>query len=461
MKPIISATAVALTFVTLIGTAHGHGYMFEPPTRNYDAWLNGMDSGSQEGVPPREYCTHCLNTKGPGSVCGTSENGINYDVWLDSLGDPMPWNSNGRVYGEGATITISSFLVAHHTGHMEVKACPMGSASTQECFDEPGHILEFVEDLAYDMPKDENYPERGYYYGSQEFNNNAFSMQFKLPEGLVGEEVLLQWWYYTANSCTPEGYAEYFGANSDLPEDFWNSSMDICTDEQWTPVFYSGAWPERFVNCAEVTIVQGGGPVETPTASPVTSTPDPTPPPTNPPTKKKSKCKKDSKRKFKLFDGIEDDDTYSAGTKLTCKDVKKEKNVTTKTQLCSTLARVKGKKKKISKICPRACGCEKEEGPTAAPAESPTPPDNGGGCCSNDYKTCASWCSESQSMCESSACTGMIWLDDGTLENDTCEPRWGTCTDTGDAGCCEGLVCKSSSSTDWKQCLAPEDPDPN
>ncbi len=153
MKFLFSASTTALGLSTLIGNAHGHGYMFEPLTRNYYAWLNGLSWGTQGGIPDKEYCTHCLNTKGPGSVCGTSEGGINYDVWLDSKGEPMPWNSNGNFYRQGDVITIGSFLQAHHTGHMEVRACPNGRQSTQECFDLPEHRLEFVEDLLFDMPK--------------------------------------------------------------------------------------------------------------------------------------------------------------------------------------------------------------------------------------------------------------------------------------------------------------------
>ena len=146
--------ASSLTALNIISLAHGHGYMFEPISRNYYAQLFGLEWGNQPNVPNKEYCYHCLNTKGPGQVCGTSEGGINYDVWEDSLGQPVSWNSNGNVYGEGDFITIGSFLTAHHTGHMEVRACPMGRASTQECFD--SNILEFVEDLSYGMPKGKN-----------------------------------------------------------------------------------------------------------------------------------------------------------------------------------------------------------------------------------------------------------------------------------------------------------------
>lgn len=403
MKFLLSTTA-ALAFANLIGNTHGHGYMFEPLSRNYYAWLNGVSWGTAREAPPKEYCTHCLNTKGPGSVCGTSENGINYDGWLDTLGLPMSWNSNGNVYREGAEITVSSFLASHHTGHMEVRACPDGRGSTQECFDKPENRLTFVEDLMYDMPQDEDHPERGYYYGSAEFNNQEFSMRWKLPDGMVGNEVLLQWWYFTANSCTPEGYANYYGANSGLGQDFWNPEIADCTPEQWTEEFYAGDWPERFVNCAEVTVVSedpndfinvdvgiGSPPPPVSTQAPVVivETPEIVPPviQTQPPT-------------------------------------------------------------------------EAPQTPET-PVAPETPEIFGEGCCSNDYKTCATWCSESKDQCESSACVNMKWLNNGAISSDaTCEPRWGGCTNTGDAGCCEGLVCKGNSPY-YKQCLAPAETAPN
>jgi len=252
MKLLLTSAAL----LNLAAQIRGHGYLLDPISRNYYSYLFGLDFGTEPDKPSKDYCFHCLNTKGPGSVCGTSEQGVNYDEWLDSLGQPVSWNSNGNIYGEGDVITVNSFLASHHTGHMELRACPMGRASTQDCFDQ--HVLEFVEDInSYDvkMPKDNNHPERGYYYGSQAFNNQAFSMRFRLPQGLVGEEVLLQWLYVTANSCSPEGYAEYYSLNSDLPQDFWNPQLPTCTPEQFPPAFFTGDSPERFVNCAEITVV--------------------------------------------------------------------------------------------------------------------------------------------------------------------------------------------------------------
>jgi len=105
---------------------HGHGYIVNPISRNYYSHLHGLPSPEFDrvpGVPDAGYCYHCLNTKKAGSVCGTSEQGIDYDAWLDSTNNPMPWNHNGNIYQEGAIITFESYLQSHHTGHLELKAC--------------------------------------------------------------------------------------------------------------------------------------------------------------------------------------------------------------------------------------------------------------------------------------------------------------------------------------------------
>jgi hypothetical protein len=174
-----------LVLLPLVAHVRGHGYQSSPRSRNWYANEEGIE-GSQAGVPSREYCPHCLNTNN--GVCGVSTN-YDYDDWIDSQGNPMPWNSQGT-YASGDLINVASTLRTHHNGHMEIKGCPAGRASTQECFDD--HVLTFVRDLIYDMPVDPAYPERGYYYGGQGGQFKDFLMEFLLPDSLVGEQVLLQ-----------------------------------------------------------------------------------------------------------------------------------------------------------------------------------------------------------------------------------------------------------------------------
>ena len=83
---------------------------------------------------------------------------ISIDDWLDSVNEPMPWLSTAT-YQAGESITLGVELKSHHLGHMEVRGCPVaaddatnGRASvTQDCFD--AHVLEFIEDVSYQMPK--------------------------------------------------------------------------------------------------------------------------------------------------------------------------------------------------------------------------------------------------------------------------------------------------------------------
>ena len=99
-------------------------------------------------------------------------------------------------------------LTAHHKGHFEVKACAIspGQVATQECFD--ANPLTFVEDKLYGAPVHPLYPGRAYIprtdfagltRGSD--GNYPFHHLFKLPNGLRGDLILLQWYYLTANSC--------------------------------------------------------------------------------------------------------------------------------------------------------------------------------------------------------------------------------------------------------------------
>eukprot|EP00536_Pseudo-nitzschia_multiseries_P017240 jgi/Psemu1/102333/gw1.1448.4.1 len=62
----------------------------------------------------------------------------------------MPWISQA-VYNPNDVIQVDTFLTAHHMGYLEVKACPQGRASSQQCFN--SYPLVFVKDLLYGMPK--------------------------------------------------------------------------------------------------------------------------------------------------------------------------------------------------------------------------------------------------------------------------------------------------------------------
>ena len=58
--------------------------MTTPRTRNEFAAQEGVDGGGTAGLPPREYCTHCLNTNT--GVCGSVSH---FDVKLYFLRLPI------------------------------------------------------------------------------------------------------------------------------------------------------------------------------------------------------------------------------------------------------------------------------------------------------------------------------------------------------------------------------------
>lgn len=146
----------------------------------------------------------------------------------------MPWISQD-VFVAGQEITVEHVYTTHHYGHITLAACDLGDSSTQTCFDNPDNWLEFVSDDTYAMPKDDAYPERGYLKritGSPV----TFSSTFKLPDGVFGDNVLLQWRYITANSCIPEGYVTYFqNAIADpsldvITSDWKGANLSPCTN---------------------------------------------------------------------------------------------------------------------------------------------------------------------------------------------------------------------------------------
>lgn len=204
--------------------------------------------------------------------------GSSYTVYKDSTGKPMPWISQ-ETYIEGQEIIVKHYYTTHHYGHITLSACNLGKSSTQDCFDNPDNWLEFVRDNSYDMPKDVNHPERGYLKrGPMDFES-----VFKLPDGVYGDEVLIQWRYITANSCLPEGYTDYFNwaiSNPDynvVPSDWKGGNMQACDKYPQDGSKPDGGAPEQFWNCMEVSIISGTPTVPTPTP------PSPTQGPTNTP----------------------------------------------------------------------------------------------------------------------------------------------------------------------------------
>lgn len=391
MKLTLASNAALVLASSFFPTVHvhGHAFMAEPETRNSFAKKSGTWS-QQAGVPPVETTPQGLNSNT--GVCGKQGGAKDYDIWLDSQGNPMPWQSHS-IYNKGDEIRVDVTVTAHHFGHFEVKACAMGSSSTQDCFDaNPLMYVSEIVDGRQGMPKDENNPHRAMLWG----DGLELSYMMKLPDNVAGEEVLLQFVYWTANNCNYDGYDEYFSITADIPpssNDSWNAGLSGCGDQSQIPMIRVGTViAEIFVNCAEVTVLGEQSPtppIPAPTMPrPTPALPAPTAPVPSP--------------------------TWRPAPSPVASPVP----------------------------APVA-------NPVASPVSEPTSSGgNGTGneCCSMNFKTCAGWGNASKENCEAQG--SMIWLENGNLGTE-CEAKDTACTASPES-CCPGLTCDGSK---WyKQC---------
>jgi hypothetical protein len=271
------------TWSSSIGSVHAHGYLKTPRSRNFVASQDGKSFGGTASTPAVEYCPHCLNRGGPLAACGLVDN-RNYDTPPNAIGGTMPTNIQGT-FRMGGTIEVDIVLTAHHMGHFEFHVCPLATAGeipTMECF--KSNPVTVIRDVLYGAPTDPNYPHRAYippltYPGiindtSGTVPGTLYRYVLQLPPNLQGNLVLLQWYYLTGNSCIHPGYETYpfpvaWGGN--LPG---NTGYCIVNDSDG-----GNGTPERFWNCAEISIVSSG-PIPPTTSTPISP---PSAPITNPP----------------------------------------------------------------------------------------------------------------------------------------------------------------------------------
>jgi len=269
------AYSVNILSILIVSYVEGHGYLKSPRSRNWVAQQDGVSNGgpASDGKPERDFCPHCLNSKLATNLCSQGNAATLYDKWKDINGNPMAWDSQGT-YNEGDEITVESVLTTNHAGHMDMYICPDGDDSTQECL--WNNPLTLIRDNLYGGPTDPTYPERAYYSNKE----TDFSFTYKLPEGVCGEKVLVQWRYITANSCFPPGYRDT-EVGQKLMELGWLRASDMSDcGYPYDPTGATGSGkPEQFWNCAEITI-KCSYPTISRAPTPIPQpTPDPTPPP--------------------------------------------------------------------------------------------------------------------------------------------------------------------------------------
>jgi len=243
-------TSFLIVSFCLAQKVRGHGYVESPRSRQWRAAEDGVWYGGTDSLPEKEDCPHCSNTKTSNGFCGKSGD-RDYDHPKNSFGGPLPPNVQA-VYTEGQIIDVIVNYSTNHRGHYMLFGCPDFESPTKSCFQQ--YPLEFIEDISMEniessqrgtanAPKDEHYPERGYVDPTAKKTH----MRFKLPQGLTGDLVLLQWHWVTGNSCRSAGYDEY-----PWPTNWEGDNMEACP--AYDALSQTGEGFEQFWNCIEIKI---------------------------------------------------------------------------------------------------------------------------------------------------------------------------------------------------------------
>lgn len=257
--------------------AQGHAFIYFPPMR-----------GGAFGNPDNGYCPHCLgSTNLPMPTCGK-------DKFLNYPSGPV------TKFSAGQQVEFEIRVTAHHKGHFQFRLCDqtmssaLGDLADQEaCLNE--HVLERVrpEEIHSDcqpndsrgdcQPFDEANPSYWYLPPAAGSMNAVYKFHYKLPDGVTCEKCTLQWWWSSANSCTPhpDAYRCYFQNMEALG---WNAAAwcgGACSFRGTCPASQGGAvlCGEQFKNCADVEITASGSGTSQ-TTQQATVAPSPVPGPT-------------------------------------------------------------------------------------------------------------------------------------------------------------------------------------
>ncbi|XP_072945000.1 uncharacterized protein [Epargyreus clarus] len=196
-----------LSIAAVVVSVAGHGRVLEPPGRA-SMWRMGFST-------PPNYDDDGLNCGGfhhqyavNGGKCGIC--GDPFDMPEPRAHEIGGTYGSGEIvahYDQGQVITVTVELSAYHKGYWEFRICKDPKRNDQECFEE--YILELEDGGTKYYP----------------WQDDTYTMKYRLPADLVCEHCVLQWRYTAGNNwghCRDGseglgcGNQENFGACSDI-----------------------------------------------------------------------------------------------------------------------------------------------------------------------------------------------------------------------------------------------------
>ncbi|XP_058823910.1 uncharacterized protein LOC131684787 [Topomyia yanbarensis] len=182
----IALVAVVAIVCHLIPAIGGHGMVLDPIARgsrwrcdtkapaNYDD--NGLFCGG--------YFAQWEQNGGKCGLCG--DNFADSTPRLHELGGHFGQGTIVRNYTMGAVIEVKVMITANHQGHFEFNLCDLsnGARENDACYEQ--------------IPLLDAENRRKWYLNST--LSGEYSVNLKLPEGLVCEHCVLQWTYVAGNN---------------------------------------------------------------------------------------------------------------------------------------------------------------------------------------------------------------------------------------------------------------------
>eukprot|EP00751_Fragilariopsis_kerguelensis_P049350 CAMPEP_0171042718 /NCGR_PEP_ID=MMETSP0736-20130129/46518_1 /TAXON_ID=186038 /ORGANISM="Fragilariopsis kerguelensis, Strain L26-C5" /LENGTH=663 /DNA_ID=CAMNT_0011491445 /DNA_START=22 /DNA_END=2012 /DNA_ORIENTATION=+ len=121
-----------------------------------------------------------------------------------------------------------------------------------------------------------------------------------------------------------------------------------------------------------------------------------------------------------------------------------------------------GLKLKLKELCPATCDHCPAKPPTDTPVvvvPTPTPPTDGNGCCSLDFKNCINYCGTDYNSCMTCNSNDIVgWIKSDAFQLNVGQ-RWTGCGESNNinhSGCCEGLTCQFPNGPYYSACLPPD-----
>lgn len=284
-----------LCLAAAAATAAGHGLLIEPRQRGSLNTQRNIPNAVMDPAAPIDYCPHCLNCGGVGSVMkgGPWNTFAPFDYTRGGItmcGDPVgnddhmrsgmfanpPSTPFAATYAPGSVANFAYDVTAHHNGFLQFFLCDVSATGdveeSKEFFNAHCYELERSPhpscESGTDMdcgPIDPEFPGRWVLpcktgKGDQVMGGDNGKMAYKIPDVEMLDAVVIAYWA-TANTCNPpDGFMDDYAypqvwLDSKCPSD----GGAVGARPTFRDCLTTGQVPEEFFNCADVQITGAGG----------------------------------------------------------------------------------------------------------------------------------------------------------------------------------------------------------